>query len=101
MKLIEMLTDEEVDEMILETNVDHTQGFEQIVDVPVPQIEERIVEVVPAFHRNESQNEPSHRSSTCQNNTQSDGEDRQRFSISRSKLRTHRIRRLSQGTTQQ
>ena len=80
MKLIEKLTDEEVDEMILETDVDHTQGSEQIVDVPVPQIEERIVEVVTAFHRNESQNEPSHRSSTCQNNTQSDGEGRQRFS---------------------
>ena len=34
-------------------------------------------------------------------NTQSDGEDRQRFSISRSKLRTHKIRRLSQDTIQQ
>ena len=42
MKLIEKLTDEEVDEMILET-----------------------VEVVTALHGSESQNEPSHRSSTC------------------------------------
>ena len=65
MKLIEKLTDEEVDDMILETDVDDTQSSEQIVDVPVPQIEERIVEVVTAFHRSESQNETSHRSSTC------------------------------------
>ena len=33
--------------------------------------------------------------------TQSGGEDRQRFSISRSKLRKHQMPRLSQGTTQQ
>ena len=46
MKLIEKLTDEEVDEMILETDVDDTQCSEQIVDVPVLQIAERIVEVV-------------------------------------------------------
>ena len=65
MKLIEKLTDEEVDEMILETDVDDTQCSEQIVDVPVPQIADRIVEVVTALHGSESQNEPSHRSSTC------------------------------------
>ena len=59
------LTDEEVDEMILETDVDDTQGSEQIVDVPVPQIAERVVEVVTAFHGSESQNESLHRSSTC------------------------------------
>ena len=66
MKLIEMLTDEDVDEMILETDVDDTQGSEQIVDVPVPQIADRIVEVVTAFHGSESQSESLHRSSTCQ-----------------------------------
>ena len=33
--------------------------------------------------------------------TQCGGEDRQRFSVSRSKLRNHRLRRLSQGKTQQ
>ena len=80
------LTDEEVDEMILETDVDDTQGSEQIVDVPVLQIAERIVDVVTAFHWSESQNE-----------SQDGGEDRQRFSIARSKLRKHRMRRLSQG----
>ena len=66
MKLTEKLTDEEVDEMIPETEVDNTQCSEQIVDVPVPQIAERIVEIVTAFHGSESQTEPSHRSSTCQ-----------------------------------
>ena len=65
MKLIDKLTDEEVDEMILETDVDDTQCSEQIVDVPVPQIADRNVEVVIALHGSESQNEPSHRSSTC------------------------------------
>ena len=67
MKLIEKLTDEEVDEMILETDVDDTQCSEQIVNVPVSQIADRIVEVVTTFHRSESHNEPLHRSSTCQN----------------------------------
>ena len=101
-KLTDELTDEEVDEMILETDVDDTLCSEQIVDVPLPQIANRIVEVVTAFHRSESQNEPLYRSSTCQNTqTQSDGEDRQRFSVSRSNLRTHRMRRLSQDTIQQ
>ena len=66
MKLIEKLADEEVGEMILETDVDDTQCSEQIVDVPVPQITERIVEVVTAFHRSESQNESLYRSSICQ-----------------------------------
>ena len=66
MKLIERLTDEEVDEMILETDVDDTQCSEQIVEVPVPQITERIVEVVTAFHGSKSQNESLYRSSTCQ-----------------------------------
>ena len=67
MKLFEELTDKEVDEMILETDVDDTQCSEQIVDVYlVPQIAERIVEVVTAFHTSESQNESLHRSSTCQ-----------------------------------
>ena len=80
MKLLEKLTDEEVDEMILETDVDDTQCSEQIVDVPVPQIAQRIVEVVAAFHGSESQSESLYRSSTCQDTrTQSGGEDRQRF----------------------
>ena len=64
---IEKLTDEEVDEMILKTDVDDTQCFEQILDVPVLQIAERIVEVVTAFHMSESQNESLYRSSTCRN----------------------------------
>ena len=66
MKLIEKVTDEEVDEMILETDVEDTQYYEQIVDVPVLQIAERIVEVVTAFHGSEFQNESLYRSSTCQ-----------------------------------
>ena len=65
MKLIEKLTDEEVDEMILETDVDDTQCSEQLAHVPIPQIADRIVEVVTALHGSESQNERSHRSSTC------------------------------------
>ena len=84
MKLTEKLTDEEVHEMIQETDVDDAHCSEQIVDVPVPQIADRIVDVVTALHGSESQNEPSHRSSTCRH-TQSGGEDRQRFSVSRSK----------------
>ena len=77
MELHEKLTDEEVDEMILETDVDDTQCSEQIVDVPVPQIV------------------------NMSRHTQSGGEHRQRFSVPRNKLRTHRMRRLSQGKTQQ
>ena len=57
MKLLEKPSDEDVDEMILETDVDDTECSEQIVDVPVPQIAERIVEVVSASHGSESQNE--------------------------------------------
>ena len=59
MKLIEKLTDEEGDEMIPETDVDDTQCSEQLADVSVPQITDRIVEVVTALHGSESQNEPS------------------------------------------
>ena len=104
MKLAEKLTDEEVDEMIPETDVDDTQCSEQIVDVPVPQIADRIVEVGTAFHKSESQNESLCRSSTCHDthtHTPSGGEDRQKLSISRSQLRTHRMGRLSQDTIQQ
>ena len=36
--------------MILETDVDDTLSSEQIVDVPVLQIAERMLEVVTAFH---------------------------------------------------
>ena len=50
----------------MKTDVDDTQCTEQIVDVPVPQIAERIMEVVTAFHRSEPQNDSLHRSSTCQ-----------------------------------
>ena len=81
--------------MIPETDIDDTQCSERIVDVPVHLIAARIVHVFTAFHGSESQNESSHRSSTCQDtHTQSGGEDRQRFS-------THRMQRWSQGTTQQ
>ena len=66
MKFAEKLTDEEVDAMILETDVDDTQCSEQIVDVPVPQIADRTVEVVTAFHWSESQIESLYTSSTCQ-----------------------------------
>ena len=94
MKLLEKHTDEEVDEMILETDADDTQCSEQIVDVPVPQIAERIVEVGTANPRR----------SRCT--------DRQRVRThtkvmekivkdSSGKLRTHRMRRLSQDTIQQ
>ena len=98
MKLFETFTDEEVDEMILETDVDDTQCSEQIVEVPVPQIAERIVDVVTAFHRTESQGESLHRSSTCQD-THKVME--KIVKDSSSKVRTHRMRRLSQDTTQQ
>ena len=60
------LTDEEVDEMILDTDVDDALSFEQIVDVPILQIAERVVEVVTSIHGSESQNESLYRSSTCQ-----------------------------------
>ena len=65
MKLVEKVTDAEVDEMIPETDVDDTQCSEHRADVSVPQIADRIVEVVTALRWSESQNEPSHRSSTC------------------------------------
>ena len=94
-KLFEKFTDEEDDEMILETDVADALCSEQIVDVPVLQITERILEVVTAFHGSESQKESLYRSSTCRD-THSGGEDRQRFSMSSSKLRTHRMRKLSQ-----
>ena len=60
--------------MILETDADDTQCSEQIVDVPVPQIAERIVEIGTA----------NPRTSRCTDRQRvrthkSDGEDRQRF----------------------
>ena len=55
MKLIEKLTDEEVEEMIPEIDVDDTQCSEQLADVSVPQMADRIVEVVSALHGSESQ----------------------------------------------
>ena len=101
MKLTEKLTDEMVDEMMLETDINETQCPQQLADVSVLQIV-GIVEVVTAFHGSESQNESLHKSSTCHNTpTQSGGEDHPRFSISLCKLRTHRMLRLSQDTTQQ
>ena len=66
MKLIEKLTDEEIDEMFLETDVYETHCPQQLFDVPVSQIAERIVDVVTAFHGSESQKESLHRLSTCQ-----------------------------------
>ena len=93
MKLIEKLADKEMDEMILETDVDETHCPQRFADVPVPQNRgiprERIPERVVIQIVNMSVH------------TQSDGEDRQRFAISRSKLRTHRMRRLSQDTIHQ
>ena len=65
MKSIGKLTDEEDDGMIPDTDGDDTLCSEQLADTPVPQIADRIVEVVTALHGSESQNEPSHRSSTC------------------------------------
>ena len=62
MKLIEKLTDEEVEELIPDIDVDDKKYSEQIVDVPVPQIAERIVEEFTAFHGSESQSESLHRS---------------------------------------
>ena len=49
--------------MILETDDDETRCPQQLVDVPVPHIAERIVEVVTAFHGSESWDESLHRSS--------------------------------------
>ena len=66
MKLIAKLTGKDVDEMILETDAEETHCPQQLFDVPVPQIADRIVEVVTAFQASESWNESLHRSSTCQ-----------------------------------
>ena len=84
--------------MIPEIDVDGTQCSEQIMDIPVPQIAERIVEVVTAFHRSESQNESLHRSSTCQDTHKVMEKN---VKDSSSMFRTHRMRRLSQDTIQQ
>ena len=96
MKSIGKLTDEEDDGMIPDTDGDDTLCSEQLADTPVPQIADRIVEVVTALHGSESQNEPSHRSSTCRD-THTVVENIVKDSVPRSKLRTHRMRRLSQG----
>ena len=74
--------------MISETDVDDTQCSEQIVDVPVPQIAESIVEVVTAFHGSESQSESLHRSSTCRDTHK--GMEKI-VEDSSSKIRTHRM----------
>ena len=87
------LTDEEVDEMIPETDVDDTQCSGQIVDVPVPQIADRIVEVVTAFHGSESQGESLHRSSTCH--------DTHKVMEKIVKDSSSKLQRLSQDTIQQ
>ena len=79
MKLTEKLTDEEVDEMILQTDVDDTQCSQQIVDVPVPQMADRIVEVVTALHGSESPERAIAQIVNMSRDTQSGGEDRQRF----------------------
>ena len=71
--------------MILETDVDDTQCSEQIVDVPASS--DRLKESwnLPQYSTGASP-EPLHRSSTCQETHNGDGEDRQRFSIPSSKL---------------
>ena len=98
MKLLEKLTDEDVDEMFLKTDQVDTQCSERswtyqflrsqrgsCPSIPRERIPERVVEQIV----------------NMSGHTQSGGENRQRFSFSRSKLRTHRMRRLSQGTIQQ
>ena len=55
---------QKVKHIATEIDVDDTQCSEQLADVSVLQIADRIVEVVTAFHGSESQNEPSRRSST-------------------------------------
>ena len=52
------IRDEEVDEMIPETDVDDTQCSEQIVDI-------RPLKLFTTFHYNVSRNESSHKSLTC------------------------------------
>ena len=86
--------------MIPEAGVDDAQCSEQIADAPVPQIAERTVEVVTAFHGSESQNESLHRSSTCQD-THTHEVVQKIVKDSSSKWRAHRMQRLSQDTTQQ
>ena len=100
MKLTEELTDEKVDEETLETDVDEKHCLQQLTDVSVLQIaenrgschsipRERIPEQLIAQIVNMS------------GRTQSGREDHQRFSTSLSKMRTHRMLRLSQDTIQQ
>ena len=48
-------SDEKVDGMILETDVDEMYCTQQLFEVSVPQIAKRIVEVVAAFHGSEFQ----------------------------------------------
>ena len=96
MKLIEKLTDEEFDEMILETDVDDAQHSEQILDVPVPQIADRIVEVVTALDGNEQAF-----AQIVNMSTHTTWWRRSSKILSPSKFQTHRMRRLSQGKTQQ
>ena len=100
MKLTEKLTDEDVDEMILETDVDDTvlwadrgrtsssdrrQNRGSCHSIPQERIPERVV--VQIVNMSE--------------HTHVDGGNRQRFSTSRSKLRTRSMRRLSQARIQQ
>ena len=101
MKLIEKLTDENVDEMILETDVDDTQCSEQIVDVPVPQSQKESWKLPQHSTRTNPRTSRYTDRQHVRTTHKSSGEDRQRFSISSSKLRTHRMRRLSQDTIQQ
>ena len=59
MKLIEKLTDEEVDEMILETDVDDTRALSR--SWTYQYLRSTIVEVVTALHGSESQNDRTDR----------------------------------------
>ena len=83
MKLTEKLTDEEVDEMILETDVDDTQCSEQIVDVPSSQDRRKNGG---NYHSTPREQIPERVVARIVNmselHTQSGGEDRDRFSVS-------------------
>ena len=97
MKITEKLTDEEV-----ETDVDETHCPQQLADVSVPpQLVERIVEGCHSIPRERLPERIVAQIVNMSEHTQVDGEDHQRFSISRSKLRMHRTPRLSQDTIQQ
>ena len=100
MKSIGKLTDEEDDGMIPDTDGDDTLCSEQLADTPVPQIADNRG----SCHSTPRERIPERAIAQIVNvsrHTHSGGEHRQRFSVPRSKLRTHRMRRLSQGKIHQ